>query len=101
MSFDVINRSPAHIAIIHYQPQHDDCAVIKKDEVRLIFTPVDQPTNGPQIYLCDSGGEPPNYMHASGLFFTHYAIVSTIPRRDDGRYPHIRKWALHNYHSAA
>ena len=28
--------STAHIAIIHYQPEHDDCAVIKQDQVCLI-----------------------------------------------------------------
>uniref|UniRef100_A0A5K1K3G7 Peptidase M24 domain-containing protein n=1 Tax=Ganoderma boninense TaxID=34458 RepID=A0A5K1K3G7_9APHY len=37
----VIDLSPMHIAIIHYQPDRDDCAVVKKE----------------QIYLCDSGAQ--------------------------------------------
>lgn len=41
LSFDTISASGANAAIIHYKPEVDDCAIIKKD----------------QMYLCDSGGQ--------------------------------------------
>ncbi|EJF63579.1 Creatinase/aminopeptidase [Dichomitus squalens LYAD-421 SS1] len=41
LSFPTISATGPNGAIIHYQPEHDDCAVVKKD----------------QIYLCDSGAQ--------------------------------------------
>ncbi|KAI1789426.1 Creatinase/aminopeptidase [Ganoderma leucocontextum] len=41
LSFPTISATGPNGAIIHYQPDHDDCAVVKKD----------------QIYLCDSGAQ--------------------------------------------
>lgn len=43
--FSVLNRFSRAIAIIHYKPTEEDCAVIDKD----------------QMYLCDSGGKFPGY----------------------------------------
>jgi len=44
-------------AIIHYSPDPDDCAVIRKDQVPL-NTPYEPPSPNClfQMYLCDSGG---------------------------------------------
>ncbi|KAG1815096.1 peptidase M24, structural domain-containing protein [Suillus subaureus] len=41
LSFTTISSTGPNAAVIHYSPDPDDCAVIKKD----------------QIYLCDSGGQ--------------------------------------------
>ncbi|KAG2145174.1 peptidase M24, structural domain-containing protein [Suillus clintonianus] len=41
LSFETISSTGPNAAVIHYSPDPDDCAIIKKD----------------QIYLCDSGGQ--------------------------------------------
>ncbi|KAM5541777.1 hypothetical protein V8D89_004506 [Ganoderma adspersum] len=41
LSFPTISATGPNGAIIHYQPDHDDCAIVKQD----------------QIYLCDSGAQ--------------------------------------------
>ncbi|KIK37660.1 hypothetical protein CY34DRAFT_810121 [Suillus luteus UH-Slu-Lm8-n1] len=41
LSFTTISSTGPNAAVIHYSPDPDDCAIIKKD----------------QIYLCDSGGQ--------------------------------------------
>ena len=72
-SCDCIVLSRFFSAIIHYQPERDDCAVVKKDQVCF---PFDHPfsaaihtnVSARQIYLCDSGGEkPPPALPGLGL----------------------------------
>jgi len=41
LSFTTISSTGPNAAVIHYSPDPDDCAIVKKD----------------QIYLCDSGGQ--------------------------------------------
>ncbi|KAG1741526.1 peptidase M24, structural domain-containing protein [Suillus paluster] len=41
LSFTTISSTGPNAAIIHYSPERDNCAIIKKD----------------QVYLCDSGGQ--------------------------------------------
>ncbi|KIL60909.1 hypothetical protein M378DRAFT_193546 [Amanita muscaria Koide BX008] len=41
LSFETISSTGPNAAVIHYSPDPEDCAIIKKD----------------QIYLCDSGGQ--------------------------------------------
>jgi hypothetical protein len=58
-------------AIIHYSPDPDDCAVIRKDQVRpstqyLLLATVS--LISVQMYLCDSGG----------LFINHTSLSSYI-----------------------